>query len=184
MNPAATASPTANHRKIQLPKTSTRLQKDWAHCKVIERIHTDMAGMPFHGKLYAPGAVLEPEELGEDALVMECVGPLGSSYDGKGRRRREVERILWRYDFRQEEWIEICRTSAVGSEWAEPMKVAAMEARTRKPELFDLAIRGRDVAAEIMRVVDGNLERETGPVRVSALSSVYDQIGGRIVRSQ
>jgi hypothetical protein len=165
-------------RRVQLPASSSRSQRSYAHCKLISAIHSPNAGNAcFDGKVFPPGAVIEARELPEHAVLVECVGPVKP---GSGHKRYPVLWILWKYDWQREEWQELCRTMAVSWEWASLFRAPALAALYPRPKLYDLKERGAAVAGELVEQIRTRLESEPEPVQANVLASLYDRLAGRI----
>jgi hypothetical protein len=160
---------------IQLPRSSTRLQKAYAHVKVLSEVRLDAPyNMGFVGKIHAPGAVVPLEELGARGVVLECVGP---EKPARGRQT-PVTWILWRWV--EGKWQELARTAAIGWEWSLTLKEPAYRALYPKPEFYDVLSRGREVASELMVRIEERLNPEPKDVRTGVYASLYDQVAGRI----
>lgn len=119
--------------------------------------------------------MVSPEELGA-GVVIECAGHVGTAKRG---RQREVLWILWRYEYHSGKWIELVRSQAVTSEWTYAMKDAVIHA-LHPPDLFDLIGRSREISGKIVLVLDEQLEGESVDVQLNVLSSLYDQVAGRM----
>jgi hypothetical protein len=135
----------------------------------------------FDGPLYRPGAKVTDAELGEAPVALECAGPQGNWHRGKDRRTLW---ILWRYDRGESSWVEIARALSLSWDWAVILREPAILALSRAISadgVVDLAKRGREVAEELLRAIDSTLLSEPAAVRTMALTSIYDQVAGRIV---
>jgi hypothetical protein len=166
---------------IALPRSSSRLQRTWAHCRVVTRIGPDRWNAAFEGPIYRPGAVLAPELLGGNPVVIECVGPVGTAPRGKPR---EVLWILWRYDWQQATWCELARAQAVNWEWAQVLRPAALRALEADRQMYDVLARGRHVAEEVMTLIERHLDPETRPVQQNTWTALYTRVAGRIVQDE
>jgi hypothetical protein len=167
-------------RFVQLPRSSTRLEKRWAHLKLITAIRPIEASCAFEGKIYPPGGLIPIEAMGERPVLLECAGPVGR---GRRGRLRELLWILWEYDWESEEWRELARAQARDSSWAMALREPALRAMQKeRAELVDLIDRGQKLAAEIMESIDIRIEPERESVRAGALNSVYDQVAGRLAQ--
>ncbi len=163
---------------IPLPCTSTRSSYPYAHVKLLTRIgRMELAGAAFEGRILPPGKNLPAEELGKNPVALECAGPVGQPRIG---RRRPVLWILWRYDWDASQWKEIARSTAVGWEWSLVLYEPAVRLLYPKPEQVDAVSRGRDLANALIDAIDERILHEAEPVKFAALTSVYDQVAGRI----
>ncbi len=172
----------ASDIRIRLPFTSNRNQKPFAHLKLLTEVSPCTLGGPFSadfkGKIYAPGAVLDAEELPDPAVVLECVGPIGLAKSGK---QREILWVLWRYERKLEEWIEIARAQSDNTDWSLALREPALRALHPRPELVDVTKKTVQIAERIMQVVDSEMDNEADrKVKLKVLNSVYDQVAGRI----
>jgi hypothetical protein len=102
---------------------------------------------------------------------------VGTAQRGK---HREVLYILWRFDRTRWEWIEIARAQALDWSWTVVFRDAAFCALHPRPGLVDLIQRSRDVAEELLALMDGRLQLERREVRASVLHSIYERVAGRI----
>jgi hypothetical protein len=131
----------------------------------------------FEGKLYAPGASVPVEKLGERGVALEFAGPQGT---WKRRREREDLWILWRYDWEARDWREIARAfGAASSLVLRPAAIRAM--RPAAAETENTVRRGNDVADSLLHEIDDALVLELPAVRAHVLSSIYNGMAGRIV---
>jgi hypothetical protein len=132
----------------------------------------------FEGRILWPGAQLPESELPAPAVVLEYAGPQGKAVRGKPRDHLY---ILWRYDWSERRWVEIVRTLARAWEWAPVFRrSAALELAPAQAELVDVAGRGRELAGELLALIDSKLENQPPGARVVALTTMFDQIAGRI----
>ncbi len=162
---------------IQLPRSSTRLQKPLAHVKLLTGIRTSNAfNADFEGKIYAPGSRIDRSELPPLPVLLECVGAIGTPGRGK---KREILWVLWRLDQGMDAWVEIARAQSLNWEWALVLRQPAINAMN-PPKLIDVLQRGRELAEQAIRALDLSLELENADVRVNMLSAVYDQVAGRL----
>jgi hypothetical protein len=184
MPSALPSSGLARPRAIQLPRTSDRLQYRWgAHLKVVTGVVSRGFLTMYEGKLYKPGVVVPAEELGDTPIVLECVGPVGEPRPkpGGARKYRDVRWVLWRYDWEEERWEEIASAQSIDASWTEMLRQPVINA-LRGPGLVDVKHRGREVASKLMVAIQDALEMEPEPVRAVALTSLYDQVAGRIAQ--
>jgi hypothetical protein len=178
-----TASPDVPlSRFIQLPRSSGRANRAHAHLKLVTKIlASGHCNLGWEGEIYPPGALVERSKLLENAIVLECAGPQGDSR--RGHNRREYLWILWRYDWGRGSWVEIARSLAINWEWALVLRPPAIQALYPRPEFCDVLQRGKDVASEVMGLIEQHLQGEDRSVRVNALASIYDQVAGRIAEA-
>lgn len=174
-----TAAQPEIRKPVQLPRTSSRLQKP-AYVKLLSAVRPGPFGAAYEGVLYAPGQVIAAELAGENPIVLECVGPVGSAYQGKGRVKRELQYILWRYEWDTREWIEIARAQSVGPEWCDMLRPAAIAALNPRARLVDVETRVFELSGKVMVIVEQILECEPDGVRVRVLHSIYEGVAGRI----
>jgi hypothetical protein len=177
MPPALQPAPVPPKR-IQLPRNSTRVQRQYVYIKIIESIKPEAWGaVAFDGKILAPGAVVDLDPLPRPLVVIECIGPLGIHQRGK---HRDYGYILWRYDFSLFEWQEIARAQAKDWSWTVAMKEPALRALHPRPELVDIVKRSRDLVDELLVSIDQKLVLEKPDVRKTVLDSLYERVAGRI----
>jgi hypothetical protein len=98
---------------------------------------------------------------------------------GKGQYR-DVLWILWRYDWRLEQWAEIARAQSRDATWTYALREPALAALHPEPRLFDVEERAAEVAGAVMDQIDKVMVEEVQPVRQWALNAVYDRVAGRI----
>jgi hypothetical protein len=179
-----TASPDVPlSRFIQLPRSSGRANRTYASVKLVTRILPSAHyNLGWEGRKYPPGALVERSELIENAIALECAGPQGTFKRGLAFRRDWLW-ILWRYNWQRGEWVEVARALAINWEWALVLRQPAIQLLYPKPEFFDLLQRGKDVASEVMGLIEQHLQGEDLSVRVNALASIYDQVAGRIAEA-
>lgn len=178
MLPSASVPAPQAPNRVQLPRSSTRLEKHQAYLRIVTEIRPQSwGGVAFEGTIYAPGAVIDVGALPRPAVAIECAGPVGAWQRGK---HRELLYILWRFDVTRWEWIEIARTQALSWDWQLVFRDPAWRALHPRPDLVDVIKRSRDVGDELLATIDRRLESEGGDVRASVLSWVYEQVAGRI----
>ncbi len=171
----------APSKRIQLPRSSSRVAREHVYCKLIE----DIIPQPFHtclfdGKIYRPGASLEVEQLPRPAVLIECTGPIGPYVNRRGGRHRDYGYILWVFSFDLHEWREIARAQAPDASWTATLREPAWRALHPRPELVDVIQRSRDAAEDLLDVIDKRLRAELPEVAANALHSLYDRIAGKI----
>jgi hypothetical protein len=89
---------------------------------------------------------------------------------------------LWRYDREEKRWHEIARAHSLNWDWAITLRDPAIRAlQQRRDSGVDLAERGREVTEELLRAIDTALLPEPPEVRTLVLTTIYDQMAGRIV---
>lgn len=166
-------------KRIELPRTSTRLQIPNVYVKIIETIRPEPFGCAaFESRrLYRPGALVETADLPHPCVAIECTGPIGVWQRGK---KRESGYILWRFDFGRFEWAEICRAQALDASWTIVFREPAMRALYPRPELVDVVGRSHDLADELVEAIDRKLLAEMLEIRMSALNRIYERVAGRI----
>jgi hypothetical protein len=101
----------------------------------------------------------------------------GSAIAGRGHRRSTQLHILWRWDRERREWRELMRVQAIGSEWVEAMKHAALR-ELRDPNLSGVD-QARAAAVRIFVLIDDEislLERDAGRELVGML---WEQFAAR-----
>jgi hypothetical protein len=166
-------------RRIQLPRSSTRLERPQVYVRIVTAMHQEAWGaVTYDGPLHAPGAVVDFASLPDPAVAIECAGPVGVWQRGK---HREILYILWVWDSRRLEWREIARALALNWAWTSMLREACYQALHPRPELVDVIQRSRDVTEEILQAIERRLDSEMREVRASVLHSVYEQVAGRIV---
>jgi hypothetical protein len=174
----ASLDPQVRQRLIQLPRTSSRSQRRLAHLKLLSAVRPLEFSCAFEGRIYPPGGLLPEEKLGPCPVVLECVGPVGDARPG---RLREVQWILWRYDWQRAEWREIARAQSRDASWTLALREPAIRAMNPKPELVDVLRKGMDIATEIIESIDRRIEHsELEAVRPIVLDAVYNQVAARI----
>jgi len=170
MLPAEQAS-----RRIQLPRSSSRLAQGYAHCRVLTSVSQKPFGTGFEGQIYPAGAVVDRARLPAPLVVLECAGPVDPR---RGHTRSPVLWILW--EWTHERWRELGRSTAVNWEWTLDLRAPAARALHPDRELFDVLRVGRDLAEGILEVIEGRLEGEREDLRRSCFSSLYDRLSARI----
>lgn len=161
---------------LRLPRTSTRLQRGWAHCRVLTGVQIKPYAEGFEGPILPPGSICPLSHFGSRPVVLECVGPVGPK-PARGKQR-EVLWILWSYDFERSDWKELARASAVNWEWAECLRAPAIAALYPEPDLIDVLHRGRVVSEEILELLRASLAKEPRPVQVNALAALAVRLAG------
>ncbi len=165
---------------VQLPKSSSRADKQYAHCKVLTGIGPRPLGAAFEGEIYPPGAIIPAEALGR-GVALECVGSIGNS---RGHNRAPLLWILWQYDFPRGEWTELGRAASVDAGWSAALSGPAMAALSSSRDPLEAVRTGRDLAEEIMAWIDARVAAEARALRLRALACVYDQVGGRMAAAE
>jgi hypothetical protein len=166
---------------IQFPNTCPQNRKHFAHIRLLTQVRPEAwnaAG--FEGRLFRCGAPATHEDLGENPVAIECAGPQGTWKRGK---HRETLWILWRYDWEEKRWREIARAQSTNWAWAIILREPAIRAMqvSDKSGQLNLAERGREVTEELLRAIDTALVSELPEVRTLVLTTIYDQMAGRIV---
>lgn len=183
MSLQASSPKTGNPGALQLPRSSTRLDKGYTFCKVVTRVRRDKAyQIGFEGPIYPPGARVPIEVFGPRPLVVENAGP---DRPGRGHNRMPSRWILWSWDFSHSEWVQLAQTYAISAEWAEVLKEPAIRALTpARPELFDVLARGRELAGLGVTYFDQLIAIEESDVQLNAWVALLDIVPGRIVAYQ
>jgi hypothetical protein len=178
MQPAAAGS---RPRLVYLPNTCPENRRHHTHLKLLSHVDPDAGhNLGFEGRVLFCGCRLPETELPARPVLLEYAGPQGQWKRGKQRYHLY---ILWRYDFQQREWVEICRDQSIGWEWALTIRHrAVLELAAPVPPVVDVAIRGRAVAEELLTAIDTALIPENPEARLVALTSIYDQVAGRIAQ--
>ena len=168
-------------KRIQLPRSSTRLQFPDVYCKILESVKPEMFGCAaFDGRIKKVGTVLDVDSLPRPLVVIECTGPIGPYVNRRAGRHRDHGYILWTYDYGREEWREICRAQAPDGSWTAAFREPALRALHPRPELVDVTRRGRDLADELLAAIDQRLVPENSAVRKTVLDCLYERVAGRI----
>jgi hypothetical protein len=128
----------------------------------------------FEGPVFRPGAWISAEEFPEPAVLLECAGPVGSG------RRRPTLWVLWRYILASCEWVEIARAQSLNWEWKLVLREPAWMALHPGVGPVDPDWRGAQLEQELVQIIDAKLLDEVKAVRLSVLSSLYDDLAGRI----
>lgn len=163
---------------VQLPRTSTRLQKPQVYVKIVNGMKQENWGaVTYEGSLHAPGDVVPWASLPQPAVLIECAGPIGVWQRGK---HREVLYILWRWDWIQMDWVEVARAQSLNWSWTVVLKEAVYQALHPRPDLVDIIQRSRDLAEEMLRIMHERLEPEMPDVQKTAWHSIYERVAGRI----
>lgn len=87
-------------------------------------------------------------------------------------------------DREEERWREIARALSENWAWAAVLRgpaILALRRPSADPTMADPSKRGREVADELLRGIDSALLLELPEVRTLVLTSIYDQMAGRIV---
>jgi hypothetical protein len=168
-------------KRLQFPRTSTRLSLPDVYCKLIEDIVPQPFGCcRFDGRIYRPGAPIALESLPRPAVVIECTGPIGPYLHRRAGRYRDYGYILWTFDFQAFEWREIARAQAPDASWTAAIRELAWLALHPRLELVDIVKRSRDVSQELLDAIDKRLLSEMPEVKANALYSIYERVAGRI----
>jgi hypothetical protein len=177
--PMVCPAPISPPAKIQLPRSSTRLQIPEVYCKLVSDLVPDgpFGVCRFEGKIYKPGAVVEAHQLPRPAVVIECCGQQGAWQRGK---KRDYLYIVWTYDYRVCEWREIARALARDASWTAVVKEAVWRALYPQPQLLDVIERSTTAAEELVEAIDKRLRAELPEVRANALHRIYESVAGRM----
>jgi len=165
---------------IHLPNTCPANKRDYTHVRLITGVNADAwNGAGFRYRLFKPGAVVEAEDLGEQPVLIEYAGQQGTWKAGK---HRESLWVLWRFDADAKDWREIARALAFGPEWAPILRDPAIQAMrpAAATEGVNPMVRGREVAASLLTVIDEAMVMELPAVRVMVLNTIYDGMAGRV----
>jgi hypothetical protein len=178
MQPAAAD---ARPRSVYLPNTCPENRRHHTHLKLLSHVDPDAPyNLGFEGRILFCGARIPETELGERAVVLEYCGTQGQAKKGKTRTHLY---ILWRYDWGMRAFVEIGRALSMGWDWAVVLrKPAAHELAPPSMPAVDHTLRGQELAEEILSELDSRLSRERPEARIIALTSVYDQVAGRMAR--
>jgi hypothetical protein len=174
---AALPQPAGHPRRVQLPCSSTRLDRPHAHLLIIERVRLLSHSPGFEGKICAPGSLVDWERLPDPCVVLECAGYRGPVKRGS---RREMLWILWKYDRASHVWCQIAQASAVNWEWALALRGAAIDSLDPKPELIDLRRQTREEGDRILELIERELEKASPEVRAGILARLHAEIAGRL----
>jgi hypothetical protein len=172
-NPAP-AAPT----RIQLPRSSTRLQRPHVFVNVLERVKQEEWGaVQFEGRIYTPGQVVDFASLPSPLIAIECAGPVGVH---QAKKYRDYLYILWRYDLGIQEWVEVARAQAKDASWTLALREPAIRALHPRPELLDIVARSRGLVDELVAAIDQRLVPEMPEVRRTVLDHLYTRVAGKI----
>lgn len=137
----------------------------------------------FEGILLKPGSRVEHGALWPNAgfpdtpLLIEFAG---SDRTGSGHNRSKQIHILWRFDLKKTEWVEIARTLSLGSDWI-PHLVAIALKELGGPPPPD-ATEAVKASSRFLSGLDSELralgEGEQGMV----LNLVYEQVAARLIK--
>jgi hypothetical protein len=161
---------------IYIPNTFPENHKHHTFCKLLTTVDPYARfGLGFEGRLLWPGARLAAEQLGRRPVVLEYAGPHGT------RKPRQFMWILWRYDWKRREWVELARTTAHDWTWAIALRPVAVR-ELAAPLLLNVIpdVRGRALAGELLTETDTRLAREPLELQTAALNAMYDGIAGRL----
>lgn len=161
---------------LRLPRSSTRLQKDHAHIKLVKAVRDSGGWVLWEGTVYPPGGTIPVQDLPDHAVLLECAGPIGTG------RNRDWLWILWRLDRSRWEWREVARSQGLDNSATWTLREAALAALNPDPGLYEVSERARGLADSAVRAIDDVVAGEAAPVKLRALSLVYDQVAGRIAR--
>ena len=167
---------------IRLPNTCPSNKRSFPHIRLLTSVSANgPSGMGFEGPFYKVGARVPAADLGENPILLEHAGPQGLFKRGNAFQRENLY-ILWRYDWAAKDWREIARALSLDWGWALTLREPAIRAlHPQARDVVDFAERGREVTAEVLRAIDSALSVELPEVRMAALTSIYDQVAGRIV---
>jgi hypothetical protein len=165
---------------VRIPRTGGRTSH--GYCKLIEKINSEIrTAFAFTGRFMMPGSLvpqsdIRPPGWPDPPLLLEYVPPEGRA---RGWRAHDqaAEHILWTWRGQTNEWAEIGRASAVGSDntWVcvlKPLAIASLAPAREHRTLQDALDRIATVIdTEIVAVEDGQ--------RLSLLSEVHDLFARR-----
>jgi hypothetical protein len=183
MATAAPADAQPRPRLVYLPNTCPENRKHHTHLKLLSHVDPEAPyNLGFEGRIMFCGARIPEPELGERPVCLEYCGPQGQAKAGKHRTHLY---ILWRYDFDKMSWVEIARALSPGWSWAPILrKPAALELAPPHLTAGAATERGREAAEELLTAIDARLVGECAEAQIVALTSLYDQVAGRIARAQ
>jgi hypothetical protein len=164
---------------IQLPQTCPQNKHLYTHVGLLTKVTAHARdGAGFECRLYKSGARVPAKELGKRPVLIEAAGPQGQWKPGK---HRENLWLLWRYDWERAEWKEIARAVGYGRDWVHVLRDAVICAM-RPVAATEVAagVRGREVAASLLTVIDEAMVLELPAVRVLVLNTIYDGLAGRV----
>jgi len=162
---------------VHLPNTCPENRKHHTHLKLLSYVDPYASfALGFEGRLLWPGVRLAAGQLGRRPVVLECAGPQGR------RKPRQYLWILWRYEWKTREWMEVARACAADWSWAVVLRPVAVRELTEplQPNVLP-AVRGREIADELLTAAGQRLAREPAEVQAIALAATYDGLAGRIV---
>lgn len=162
---------------VYLPNTLPGNRKYYTHIRLLTRVDPYASGaLGFEGKLFWCGARVSSDQLGERPIALEYAGP-----DGKQKPREHLW-ILWRYDWQTRTWINIARAIAYDGSWAIVLRpLAVRELAPLQPNVIP-AVRGGDLAEELLAEADTRLAQEPLEVQQAALNAMHNGVAGLLAR--
>lgn len=171
----ASARRAAPPERVALPRSSSaRGRSPCLFFRLLSAVEGTPYNTLFEGQIFKPGASIAAKELPDPAVLLECAGPVGSG------RARPTLWVLWRYDRRCSEWVEIARAQSLNWEWKLVLRQPAWRALHPHPGPVDSDRRGAQIEHELVHIIDAKISEEVRAVRLNVLSSLYDDLAGRI----
>ncbi len=169
---------------IRLPRSSTRMVFAKLLTFVDPKAHT---GFGFEGTILKPGSLIPKEALWPTAqhppipILLECAGTVNPKNGLPAKHNWPTLYILWRFDLKNELWVEIARASSQSWDWAVDLRPIAVR-------LLEEA-RGAAVAIysglpQVIERIDRSLDLELGRLspldRTRAVGALHDHLCARL----
>lgn len=157
----------------QFPNSKQR-RGGCAFIRVLDRVDPAAThGFGFDGRNYRPGSSIKASELPCPALALECA-PI------TGKEPNYYLWILWRFEFRINQWVEMARTSAADWTWALTLRPLAIRLMNPLPIVFDCSAIARALTVSI----DEQLGRLPNEAKGDLLSALDVHLSHQIARLQ
>jgi len=165
---------------VRIPR-SARHRKILTWARLLRRVAPyPLTGLDFEGELLWPGEWVPLEKLWpspaypRQPILMEGAGAVRS---GWGKNRAPELYILWRYEVKSGEWIELARCEAQGWEWPAILGQAARAAVAEQLPIRPPA-EASAVAERLRHLLDEELAAAAPADRWKVLAMIHEQLAG------
>lgn len=166
--------------KIHLPKTVLGRRSGFNYVKLVQRISARRIPYGIEGPVYRPGAAVERDVLGKNAVALELAGSVPPA--PPRRRPNECVWVLWQFD--GSAWSELGRAQSSDWTWQLALREPIAEALKRTRPLLDITGAAEAIVERLVTDLDKALEYEGLPVMMAALSRLNDHVQARMCRAE
>ena len=153
-------------RMSQFPNSNQR-RNAGAFIRVLEKVDPAAThGFGFQGRNYRSGSTIKIADLPNPAIALECASIVPPKLGP--REPNHMLWVLWRFGYRENEWLEMARTSSSDWTWSLTLRPLAIRLLNPQPITFD--------CAEIARALTLSIEAELGKVPKEAQGDLLTRL--------